>query len=149
MGTTTRGFSQQEVRRWPLLSAVLASLGVKFGFLTARGLGPEIPVDALNRRDQARGGLSDRIGNDVAASIPLENFCQSVVDRQMISRRTGCHVTVDQRVAVFRWFGAEALRELSAEISLICLDESAGVMCDQPAQVVIRMMGIAEVAGAV
>ena len=74
---------------------------------------------------------------------------ESPFDWHRFAVRAGGHVAEGQRAAKKVRWGLELAAQDVGESAFLGFDDGAGVMCDQPAQHGVGVLGIAQVTGAV
>ena len=123
-----------------------ASVGLRFAELC--GLGGSV-MDLLDRAEDHRRCALDGPAHQVPWAVAVMYLGEPLLDGHGLTVRTGGHVAVSQHAGSYVGCRVEFVAQDVCESAFAGFDDGARVMCDQPAQHGIGVLGIAQVPGAI
>src|SRR2546421_2711928 len=112
------------------------------------GLGGSL-MDLLDCAEDHRRGALDGPAHQVPGAVAVTYLGEPLFDRHELAVRAGGHVAVGQRVGKLLWRRLKLQAQGVGKSAFTGFDDGAGVMCDQPAQNSVGVLGVAQVTGAV
>jgi hypothetical protein len=112
------------------------------------GLGDSL-TDLLDRFEDHRRGALDGPAHQVPWAVAVMYLGEPPFDRHGLAVRAGGHVAASQHAGEYVRCRVEFVAQDVGESAFAGFDDGAGVVCDQPAQQGISMLGVAKVPGPV
>jgi hypothetical protein len=123
-----------------------ASVCLRFAKLC--GLGGSL-VDLLDCAEDHRRGALDGPAHKVPWAVAVMYLGEPPVYRYGLAVRAGGHVAASQNAGQRIRCGVELGAQDVGESAFAGFDDGAGVVCDQPAQLGIGVLGLAQIPGAI
>ena len=106
-------------------------------------------MDLLDGAEDHRRGTLDGPAYQVPGAVAVVYLGEPLLDRHGLTIRAGGHVAASQHAGERARRGLELGAQDVSESAFAGFDDGAGVVCDQPAQQGIGVLGVAQVPGAV